>query len=199
MNYLAHFFLSPEDPDWIIGSILGDFVKGTIDPVKFPEFTNGILNGVRLHRSIDVFTDNSDIFKTSVRRISGEYRRFSPILVDMYYDYLLAKHWGALHHEPFNVLRQKVYRILSTTNYSGYKRFLKTKSTMITEDWLGSYRTVGGISTAIERLGGRLKRGNTLIGGVKFLLENESKFENDFLAFIPTVQKYAFEWTNKNC
>ena len=70
---------------------------------------------------------------------------------------------------------------------------------MITEDWLGSYRTIGGISTAIERLGGRLKRGNTLIGGVKFLLENESKFENDFLAFIPTVQKYAFEWTNKNC
>jgi len=31
MNYLAHLFLAPEDEDWQLGGILGDFVKGPID------------------------------------------------------------------------------------------------------------------------------------------------------------------------
>ena len=61
MNYLAHLFLSPHDEDWHLGSLLGDFVKGPIDTQLETVHSQNVINGIRLHRKIDTFSDQSTI------------------------------------------------------------------------------------------------------------------------------------------
>ena len=53
MNYLAHFYLADGSPDALVGSLLGDFVKGDDHADYPPEIQRAIL----IHRQIDSFTD----------------------------------------------------------------------------------------------------------------------------------------------
>ena len=49
MNYLAHAFLSFDDPELLVGNMISDFVKGK---QKFG-YPSGIQEGIALHRAIE--------------------------------------------------------------------------------------------------------------------------------------------------
>ena len=49
--------------------------------------------GILLHRKIDTFTDAHPIFRQSKHRLVPTYNHYAGVLVDIYYDYFLAKHW----------------------------------------------------------------------------------------------------------
>ncbi|MGA2151478.1 MAG: DUF479 domain-containing protein, partial [Geobacteraceae bacterium] len=51
MNFLAHLYLSGDDPELLVGNLLGDFVKGRLSG----NFPDGIERGIELHRRIDSF------------------------------------------------------------------------------------------------------------------------------------------------
>ena len=53
MNYLAHAYLSFNDPEILVGNMISDFVKGK---KKF-DYPLRIQAGIMLHRIIDEFTD----------------------------------------------------------------------------------------------------------------------------------------------
>ena len=53
MNYLAHSYLSFNQPEILVGNMISDFVKGK---KKFT-YPSDIQNGIVLHRAIDEFTD----------------------------------------------------------------------------------------------------------------------------------------------
>ena len=53
MNYLAHLYLAEQTSEGLLGSLLGDFVKGRLES-RFPE---AVRRGIVLHRAIDTFTD----------------------------------------------------------------------------------------------------------------------------------------------
>jgi len=76
-------------PSWLIGGLLGDFVKGLL-PAGLPP---ALASGVALHRAIDSFADRHPAFIASRRRVSAERRRVSGVLVDLFYDHLLARDW----------------------------------------------------------------------------------------------------------
>lgn len=59
MNFLAHLFLGRDTDDLLVGSYLGDFVKGEINGELPTDITRGIL----LHRHIDSFTDRHPLHK----------------------------------------------------------------------------------------------------------------------------------------
>ena len=54
MNYLAHLLLADDEPESIIGGMLGDFVRGR----EAGRYSDGIRAGIRLHVRIDSFTDD---------------------------------------------------------------------------------------------------------------------------------------------
>jgi acyl carrier protein phosphodiesterase len=54
MNYLAHLHLGGQEPDALLGSLYGDFVKG---PLR-GQWPAKVEAGIRLHRRIDAFTDS---------------------------------------------------------------------------------------------------------------------------------------------
>ena len=89
MNFLAHIYLSGTDEKILVGNFMGDYVKGR-DYLKYPE---DIRKGLLLHRQIDFYTDNHPIVKNSKKRIESVYRKYSGIIIDIFYDYFLATNW----------------------------------------------------------------------------------------------------------
>ena len=89
MNHLAHFVLSGNDADLAIGNFVADFITNR----QLPHFTEGVQRGIWLHREIDAFTDAHPIVKQSTKRLHPFHHKYSPVIVDVYYDFLLAKNW----------------------------------------------------------------------------------------------------------
>jgi acyl carrier protein phosphodiesterase len=89
MNHLAHFVLSGGDADLAIGNFVADFITNR----QLPTFSAGVQRGIWLHREIDAFTDAHPIVKQSTKRLHPFHHKYSPVIVDVYYDYLLAKNW----------------------------------------------------------------------------------------------------------
>ena len=89
MNWLAHVFLSEPDVEFQLGNLLADVVRGP----QRDGMSASFVRGAACHKAIDAFTDAHPVVKRSRARIGNEYRRFSGVLVDMFYDYFLARDW----------------------------------------------------------------------------------------------------------
>ena len=187
MNYLAHLYLSePHEEAWL-GSLMGDFVKGPLDDRYGSEITRGIA----MHRKIDVFTDAHPVVLQSKSRMSAERRRYAGIMVDVFYDHFLARHWQDFHDEPLAEFAGRVYRVLERYHTVLPERLQRMAPMMIQWDWLGSYAGIGAIYTVLNRMGQRLKRENRLLNSADELVGNYAHLEADFRAFLPDVQRYA--------
>lgn len=75
MNFLAHTYLSFTD-EQIVGNMIGDFIKNK----NRYDFSEGIQEGITLHRAIDAFTDvhpkvleAKTVFQPIVRLYSGAF------------------------------------------------------------------------------------------------------------------------------
>jgi len=89
MNWLAHLLLAEPNPELRLGNLLGDLVKGEERKILNPQLQRGL----ECHQAIDIFTDKHSIVKCSKKRLDPQYRRFAGILVDVFYDYILANNW----------------------------------------------------------------------------------------------------------
>jgi len=87
MNFLAHAVLAGDDPALIVGGVVGDWIKGLL-PGALPA---DLAHGVALHRAIDSHAETHPAFQRSRNRVSPARRRYAGILVDIYYDHLLAR------------------------------------------------------------------------------------------------------------
>lgn len=90
VNYLAHIYLSGESDEIMLGNFIGDYVKGN----KYNDFPEKVAYGIRLHRSIDLFTDNHPDVKQCIDLFRPEYGRYAGIVVDVFFDHFLAANWS---------------------------------------------------------------------------------------------------------
>ena len=187
MNYLAHLFLSDGTPESLIGNLLGDFVKGSIENI----YSLRIIEGIYLHRKIDSFTDSHPIFRASKRLISVDRRRFSGIMIDVFYDHFLAKNWSNYSSIPLIDFTNHVYQVLQDNKKILPDRLKNILPDMIAYDWLASYRETAAINRAINGLSRRIKRQNNLFGGVEELFLNYQQLQADFSMFFPELIDYS--------
>lgn len=108
MNYLAHLFLAKDTPESILGNLLGDFAKGEAKK----QYSTAIQQGIELHQQVDIYTDTHRIVREAKRPISLERKRYAGILIDVFYDHFLAKHWMKYSSIPLQYFTQKVYTLL---------------------------------------------------------------------------------------
>ena len=106
----------------IVGGVVGDWIKGTL-PGALPD---DLAKGVALHRAIDHFAESHQAFNRSRTRVSPERRRYAGVLVDVFYDHLLARNWAAIHEQPLHEYCEFVYGLirdrlhdLPTSSHSG--------------------------------------------------------------------------------
>jgi acyl carrier protein phosphodiesterase len=183
VNFLAHLYLSDGSDEGLLGSLMGDFVKGPIGE-RYPP---GIARGIALHRRIDTFTDAHEIVLRSKARVSAQRRRFGGIMVDMFYDHFLARDWLRFSTEPLPAFTRRTYALLDEHRDLLPERLQYLSRHMIQGDWLGSYAGVGAIGDSLDGMGRRLKRENPLRDSVEELRRHYDDFAADFHAFMPQL------------
>ncbi|HVY56025.1 MAG TPA: ACP phosphodiesterase [Thermodesulfobacteriota bacterium] len=191
MNYLAHIYLAEDTEESLLGNIMGDFVKGPINGGFHPE----IEKGIRTHRKVDAFTDTHEIYRASKKLISPERRRFSGIILDLAFDHLLARNWSFYSDGDLGAFIRSTYDVLTRRKDDLPEKFRTALPRMIEEDWLGSYRTMEGAGTAIDRISSRLKRRfgreNTLRGAIVEVERNYEELDRNFNAFFPELISFV--------
>ncbi|MGD8471202.1 MAG: ACP phosphodiesterase [Desulfobacterales bacterium] len=183
MNYLAHLYLAEDSPESLLGSILGDFVKGAIGDRYPPK----IKRGIELHRKIDAYTDSHPLTRASRNLYSPARRRFAGIIVDLCYDHLLYRHWTAFSDLILDRFISRVYDIFMTHSAMLPGRLQTLIPVMIREDWLGSYRDLSGVEKALSRLSARVTSGDRLLGAIEEIKVHYRRLEANFLIFFPDL------------
>jgi acyl carrier protein phosphodiesterase len=193
MNYLAHTFLSHDSDAAIVGALLGDFAKGTIND----RYTPAIRDAIRLHRAIDRYTDQHETVKASRALVSGERRRFAGILIDVFYDHFLATNWSRFSNTPLEVFTTRVYAALHPQIATYPERLQRVLPHMAREDWLASYAEIESVDAALNGIARRFRRfqrARVLNDAVQELTDNYAALESDFLAFFPELVQFTHSW-----
>jgi acyl carrier protein phosphodiesterase len=190
MNFLAHVFLSGGQNEILVGNFIGDFVKGA-QMDKYPE---GIRTGIQLHRQIDHFTDTHDIVKKSKERLRPEFRHYSPVIVDVFYDHFLAKDWQKFSAAPLDTFTMQCYETVSD-----YRPMLPPDAAhMLTymkrDNWLYNYRLKEGIHRALSGMAKRTPYNSKMEQAVQHLEKNYEEFANEFHAFFPDLQQHCADF-----
>jgi acyl carrier protein phosphodiesterase len=191
VNWLAHVFLSEPCVEFQLGNLLADVVRGPRRDAMSADFVRGAV----CHKAIDAFTDGHPIVRRSRARIGSEHRRFSGVLVDVFYDHYLARDW-----QRYSASALDAYTVAFYASAEPHLVELPADARAMLEriiryDLLGSYARVDGVEHALRRISGYLNsrwgKQFNLDRGVRDLLAHEAEFAADFHAFFPLLQGHV--------
>lgn len=188
MNFLAHLYLYDGPTEERLGSMLADFVKGR----QFDELSGALQRGVLHHRKVDAFTDSHPMFRQSVVRLKAKWGRYSPILVDVFYDHFLATFWSEYDGRPLRDFLNNVYTEYQDQRESYPYIITRPMDRIVASDRLMTYRQLDGIEDALRRISSLLKRRRVeLHPAVGELRANYEGLAEDFHAFFPELRVYS--------
>lgn len=188
MNYLAHAFLSFGNEEVLVGNLLADFVKGRKRLEKYPA---AMQKGIELHRHIDAFTDSHHVLKTSVERLKPTQNRYTPVVVDIFYDYFLANNWSLYSDEPLEAFVNKTYRQLENNFGIMPEKVAWIFERMIADNWLFGYQFETKIQYTFERLASRVKFEHNMHNAIDDLIQHKTALNEDFKRFFPDLKQSA--------
>ena len=199
MNWLAHVFLSEPSVEFRLGNLLADIVKGQERESMSAEF----LRGVTRHQAIDAFTDSHPVVRRSRARVGSAQRRFSGVLVDVFYDYFLATNWNKYSSVPLDAFTSKFYADIQAAPIALPRAAEQTVERMIGFDMLGGYTQIEAVERTLHRLSMRLSarwnRPFKLEEGVADLRTHEAAFADDFAEFFPALQAHVDLFPSPAC
>ncbi len=194
MNYLVHLYLSDDSDDGLLGNLAGDFVKGPV-PEDLP---SGLRLGIRQHRLIDAFAQDNPHFRQSKRRLDDRFGHCKAILVDVFYDHLLARHWSRYRSQPLEAFAARVYTLLEARFAELPPGLQQIAPRMIEHNWLVSYREIEVVEGVLKRLATRLRRANPLASGLPQLLANYQGLRQDCHQFLLEAKAFLEPRASRN-
>lgn len=158
VNYLAHVYLAGPRPDFIAGGILGDFVRGHINPL----WPAGLREGIKLHRHIDSYTDSHPLLVAAKSKFSPVFRRFAGIIIDVMFDHYLVRSWSSFSDISLPYYLRPVYSSLRLYQQFFDGRGRQVVSSLIENEWLCEYQEIEMISISLNSISRRARRPNPL-------------------------------------
>jgi acyl carrier protein phosphodiesterase len=189
MNYLAHAYLSFNEPEILTGNLISDFVKGK---KKF-DYSQGIQKGISLHRAIDNFTDTHVITKQAKEIFRPHYRLYAGAFVDVVYDHFLGNDATEFEEGSLAVFAENTYQLLEPFILQTPDRFQRMFPYMKEQNWLNNYKYKWGIA---QSLAGVVKRSAYLTeADTAFTLfeENYSRLKEYYTHFFPLLKKFVIQ------
>lgn len=187
MNYLAHIYLSGESDEVILGNFIGDYVKGS----KYREYPEKVAYGIRLHRSIDLFTDQHQDVKKCIEMLKPEYGRYAGIVVDIFFDHFLAANWNQYSAYTLREFSKHAHAVfLSNFRLLPFrvKQFLPF---LIQHKRLESYAKVERLHEVLEIMSRRTSLPANSEWAMQVLIQEYDQFEALFQSFFPEMIEYV--------
>lgn len=187
MNYLAHAYLSFNEPSVLVGNMISDFVKGSS---KFG-YPASIQKGMMLHREIDAFTDAHPATAKAKEFFRPHYRLYSGPMVDIVYDHFLANDNHLFTDDSLLHFTKDVYQILETEAIHLPAHFLHVLTYMKMENWLYHYRTQEGIQKSLRGLVRRASFIHDSTKAAEVFIHQYDGLKECYNAFFPHVKQMA--------
>ena len=187
MNYLAHLYLSGNNHELMIGNFIADHVKGK----QIELFDEEVVKGIKLHRMIDEFTDSHKVVEQSKIRLRSEFGKYSPVIVDVFYDHYLAVKWEQYHHEVLSVYANNFYTLLKDNHHRLPLRTQQMIEYMIPQNWLVNYQTIAGINKTLTGMSKRTKFESRMDEAAIYLDKYYSEFEQEFNEYFEELRTYV--------
>ncbi len=189
MNYLAHILLSGTDRQLQVGNFIGDFVKGR----QYENYPQRIKEGILLHREIDTFTDGHPVFLETVDHLRPAFDRYSGIMADMFYDYLLASDFRKYSDRSLGVFAQNFY-FSALLNYRWLpKQVQGFIFHFITTNRLKKYASFEGLHSSLSIMERYKSSAIKPALSIYFLNKNEAVLRRQFDEFMPDLIRFVNE------
>jgi acyl carrier protein phosphodiesterase len=179
LNFLAHLYLSQNNTNILIGNFIADHIRGN----KYESFSKEIKQGIFLHRAIDTFTDAHKIVRKSKRRLHARYRHYDGVIIDIFYDYFLAKNWASYSEIPLAVYTDAIYHLFDEIKLDLPLKSQQFIKYMIEYNILFNYQYKDGIEKVLNGMNNRTKGKSQMNLAIEDLKILEKEFEEDFTLF----------------
>ncbi len=188
LNYLAHLYLADRTGTSPAGAILGDHVRGRLEP----DTRTGVRSGIVLHRRVDHFTDHHPAVQPLLAALPPGFRRYGGILIDIYFDHLLARHWATWHDEPLPTFAARMMAA-ARIEWPDWAPFAAERLAHLPEV-LAGYAEPAGVARALARTDARLRRPSPLTDAMPVLEQHQALLAQQFEVFLPSVIAYVQTW-----
>ena len=137
MNFLAHLHLAHLADSSLPGNLMADFVRGNPQG----DYPAEIIDGIYMHRRIDVMTDNLAEVKEAREWFRPQTRRVAPITLDVMWDHFLSQHWAQLSPDlPLDEFVRYAERQIVPILPDSPPRFVNLNQYLWSERWLERYQ-----------------------------------------------------------
>jgi len=190
VNYLAHLYLSGDDTALRLGNFIADHLKNR--PVSY--YPADIQRGIRLHHAIDAFTDSHGVVGQSKARLQPEFRKYAPVIVDVFYDHFLAKRWTDFHPVPLAEFSRSIYAEMNRQFELLPERAQGMLPFMEKYDWLTNYGQLEGIRRVMNGMSRRARFESGMERAPAALEAHMDAFGQEFDLFFPELQAYVADY-----
>jgi acyl carrier protein phosphodiesterase len=195
VNHLAHLLLAEPTPESRVGNLAADFVQHR----EIAALSDGIRRGIKQHQQVDAFTDRHPAVQRGIRRLSERWGWFTGIILDVYFDHLLATSWATwcpvpLEHFAFEVNADLLSAAhLLPESAATSVRHIARMNRVVT------YRELNGVEAALVRLTHLIRqrmpqRAVELVEAMPDLAANREWLEVDFAEFFPELVGFSKGW-----
>jgi len=189
LNYLAHAYLSFNQPEILVGNLISDFVKGR---KKF-DYTPGIQKGIALHRGIDHFTDTHEVTREAKEIFRPHYRLYAGAFTDVVYDHFLATDKNEFSAESLLQFSQTVYETITPFVPLLPEKFRQMFPYMQQQNWLNNYQynhAIGRSLAGVVRRSAYLTESATAF---QLFEMHYGHLQDCYRRFFPELKKFAAE------
>ena len=179
MNFLAHLYLSQNNTNIIIGNFIADHIRGN----NYDEYSKEIQQGIFLHREIDTFTDAHEVVRKSKRRLHERYRHYDGVIIDIFYDYFLAKNWSDYSAIPLDVYTDTINNLFSNISDDLPVKSQQFIKYMVEYNILFNYKNKEGIAKVLNGMNSRTKGKSQMNLAIEDLQNLEEELQEDFTLF----------------
>lgn len=169
------------------GNFIGDFVKGK----QYEAYSPGISMGIKLHRSIDHFTDQHPLVRKINQIFKPDFKRYSGVVSDIAFDHLLAKHWKKYHNQTLDEFASWCYDFLLERLDVLPERMQYILPKIIASKRLQSYESMDKTADAIVLMSNFRSFYFDKSIFKKLMHERMEVIETDFFAFFDDMMEFV--------
>ncbi len=188
MNFLAHAYLSFNDPPILAGNMFSDFVKGK---KKF-NYPLSIQKGIQLHRKIDEFTDDHLTNRKLKLHFRPAYGLYASPIMDVLYDHFLATDETIFpNSDVLYEFSQQVYLGLDQNESLFPEKFARMYPYMKSQNWLFHYRDLEGLRSSLGGLMRRAKYITEMDTAYAMFIDHYQILKAGFKEFFPQLHEMS--------